>query len=57
MSSIRLLFYTTLLLLVGFTFSSLRDFGLDQALPWVVLAWCSWGVGLVWLRGRHGGAG
>ena len=52
MSSIRLLFYVTLLLLVGFTFSFPRDVGFANAVPWVVSFWLLWGLGVYWLRSR-----
>jgi hypothetical protein len=51
-SSLRWLFYVTLLLVVGFTFSSTRDFGLLTALPWIVAAWIGWGLGVAWVRAR-----
>jgi len=51
-SSTRLLFYVTLMLLVGFTFSFVRDVGFANAVPWVVSFWLLWGLGVYWLRSR-----
>jgi hypothetical protein len=50
--SLRLLFYVTLMLVVGFTFSFIRDVGFLTAVPWVVSFWLLWGLGVYWVRGR-----
>lgn len=55
MSSPRLLFYATLMLLVSFTFSFARDVGLIVALPWVIASWMAWGLGVAWVRSRGWG--
>jgi hypothetical protein len=52
LSSNRLLFYVTLMLLVGFTFSFPRDVGFENAVPWVVSFWLLWGLGVSWVRSR-----
>ncbi len=52
MSSARMLFYVTLMLLVSFTFSFAHDLGLIAALPWIVASWMAWGLGIAWVRGR-----
>lgn len=53
MSSFRLLFYVTLMLVVAFTFSFARDIGLVNALPWIVSSWIAWGLGVAWVRSRR----
>ena len=55
MSSPRLLFYVTLMLLVSFTFSFVRDVGFLSAVPWIVSFWLLWGLALYWLRSRGRG--
>ena len=57
MSSPRLLFYATLMLVVSFSFSFARDVGLVSALPWVIAAWLARGLGVAWVRSRGGGGG
>ena len=52
MSPFRWLFYVTLLLVISFTFTFPRDFGLATALPWVVATWISWALGMAWVRSR-----
>jgi hypothetical protein len=54
-SSLRLLFYVTLMLLIGFTFSFPRDVGFVNAVPWIVSFWLLWGLGVSWLRSRGRG--
>lgn len=55
MSSLRLLFYTTLMLMVSFTFSFLRDARtVESALPIIISLWIAWGLGVAWVRaGGH----
>jgi hypothetical protein len=54
-SSLRLLFYATLMLLVSFTFSFTRDAGFLNAVPWIVAFWLLWGLGVYWVRSRGSG--
>jgi hypothetical protein len=51
MDSIRLLFFFSLVLLIGFTISFPQALGME-ALPWVAAAWIGWLGGVVWVRGR-----
>ena len=51
LSSLRLLFFLTLFLLVGFTVSFGQALG-AASLPWIVSLWLAWGLGVDWVRAR-----
>ena len=52
MDSIRLLFYFSLVLLIGFTISFSQTLGTD-GLPWVAAAWIAFLGGVAWVRMRR----
>jgi hypothetical protein len=51
MDSIRLLFFFSLVLLIGFTISFSQTLGID-ALPWIAAAWIGWLGGVICVRAR-----
>lgn len=52
MDSLRLLFGSTLALLVGFSVSFTQSLGWPDALPWICAAWIGWLGGVAWVRAR-----
>jgi hypothetical protein len=51
MDSIRLLFFFSLVLLIGFTISFSQTLG-TNGLPWVAAAWIGWLGGVAWVKAR-----
>ncbi|MFN8521731.1 MAG: hypothetical protein U0821_01320 [Chloroflexota bacterium] len=52
MSANRLLFYTTLMLMLGFTASFGDLVGRVEAVPAVAGLWIAWGLGVAWIRSK-----